>query len=563
MGSLTKLLDSFGSDSLVRGKHFEKLTKWFLENDSQYRGELKKIWLWDEWPERWGRDCGIDLIAETHDGNIWAIQAKCYDPANSITKKDVNSFLSESNRPQIHFRLLIATTNLIGNNAQKVIDGQEKDAGRILLSRLERSEVEWPESIEKPYPCRIERKAPLPHQEEAIRSVCEGFQNYERGQLLMACGTGKTMTALWLKERLQARKVLVLLPSLSLLAQTLREWTAHTNEIFRFLPVCSDETVRGKDEFTAHTSELGLPVTTRPNEIAEFLQKPGHRIVFSTYQSSPAIAESFQNNNLPPFDLVIADEAHRCAGPTAGVFATILDPGAIKAQKRLFMTATPRVYTDRAIKAAKEKEYEIASMDDEERFGPVFHQLKFSDAIEKDLLSDYQVVIIGVDDPTYRKFAEEGTFVTHDGEEITDARTLASHIALAKAMKEYDLKRIISFHGRVKKANEFQARHKEFIDWLPQGYCAEGKLWNSYVSGEMSSGKRDTLLSRFKKLEENERGLLANARCLSEGVDVPTLDGVAFIDPKRSQVDIVQAVGRAIRKAQDKKIGTVILPVFI
>jgi len=379
----------------------------------------------------------------------------------------------------------------------------------------------------------------------------------------MACGTGKTLVALWVAEKLQSQRTLVLLPSLSLLAQTLREWTANASQSFRYLPVCSDDTVRGEDRLVSKTSDLGLPVTTDPDEVAAFIRQRGCLVLFSTYQSSQVIADAFNRDHVPAFDLAIADEAHRCAGPVSGTFATILDATAIKAKWRLFMTATPRYFTDRVRKDAKLVDFEIASMDDESKFGSVSHRLSFSEAIEQDLLSDYQVVIVGVDEPTYREYAEKGKLVTTDGEKITDARTLASHIALAKTISKYDLKRVISFHGRIKRAKEFSDRLPDVIHWMPENSRPNGYLWSKHVTGEMSSGRRDALLNRFQHLEDGERGLLANARCLSEGIDLPTLDGIAFIDPRSSQVDIVQAVGRAIRKAHDKKVGTVVLPVFI
>lgn len=227
------------------------------------------------------------------------------------------------------------------------------------------------------------------------------------------------------------------------------------------------------------------------------------------------------------------------------------------------MTATPRYYTGRVIKAAVEADLEVASMDDEATFGAVFHRLGFGEAIERELLTDYQVVVVGVDDATYLTWAEKGTLVTRDGRVITDARHLAGQIGLAKAMCRYDLRRTISFHSRVARAREFADELPDVIDWMPAQQRPKGQLWSSYASGEMSAGERHIRLQHLSRLDDGERGLLANARCLAEGVDVPTLDGVAFIDPRRSEVDIVQAVGRAIRKAEDKAIGTIVIPVFI
>ena len=285
-------------------------------------------------------------------------------------------------------------------------------------------------------------------------------------------------------------------------------------------------------------------------------------MVFSTYQSSPQIASAL-SEDVPRFDLAIADEAHRCAGRAGTEFTTILDPEKITARRRLFMTATPRYYTPRVRHEAEQLDVEVASMDDEETFGPVLHRLTFGEAIERDLLSDYQVAVVGVTDSEYRHWAEQGEFVTTDGERITDARTLAGQIGLAKAMRKYDLRRIVSFHGRVKQAADFANELPEVIDWMPHDAQPGGELWAEHVSGKMSSGRRRVRLRHLRAIGDGERGLLSNARCLAEGVDVPTLDGVAFIDPRRSTIDIIQALGRAIRKAPDKKIGTIVIPVFV
>ena len=246
----------------------------------------------------------------------------------------------------------------------------------------------------------------------------KGFKISDRGQLIMACGTGKTLTSLFVMEKLGAERILVLVPSLSLLKQTLRVWMTNRRTDFDILPVCSDATVsRDEDAIVAHTSDLGVPVTTDPEDIARFLRRRGPRVVFSTYQSSPQVAAAFAGGRIPAFDLVLADEAHRCAGPVSSDFATVLDGSHIKARRRLFMTATPRYFTGRVLKAAQEAEYEYASMDDEATFGPVFHKLGFGAAIERGLLTDYQVSIVGVDDATYREWAEKGALVRIDGEQ--------------------------------------------------------------------------------------------------------------------------------------------------
>ena len=355
----------------------------------------------------------------------------------------------------------------------------------------------------------------------------------------------------------------MLLPSLSLLSQTLREWVTNAEIPFEVLPVCSDDTVRGKDSIVASTAEIGLPVTTDPAAIASFLDKHGPRVVFCTYQSSRQVAEAQSRDRAPRFDLVIADEAQRCAGSVTSKFATVLDANQILAKRRLFMTATPRWMTGKVRRPAQEADYEVASMDNESQFGPQFHRLTFREAIERHLLADYRVLVVGVDDAEYREYAEKGSFITRDGKTVTDARSLASTIGVARAMRNFDLTRIVSFHNRVTRARQFQAEFADTVAWMPTHCRPQGTMVCDYVSGKMPSGQRDVRLDRLRHIQAGERGLLSNARCLVEGVDVPTLDGVAFIDPRHSQVDIVQAVGRAIRKTDDDKVGTIVLPVFI
>ena len=571
MGTFNELRAQFDpEDERRRGKQFEYVCQWFLTNDPTYRAVLRKVWLWKEWTGRWSdAEAGIDLVAEDTDGRLWAIQAKAYATARSVTKHDVDKFLTESSRPQFSYRILIATTDNMHHIAKRTMD--DLGVSFIGLTELSAADdyLDWPQTPAHLRPSKPpERKRPWDYQRTAIDRVVKGLERADRGQLIMACGTGKTLTARFITQELAAERTLVLVPSLSLLKQTMREWRiADVKWPFRALPVCSDETVgRAEDDAAiSHTSDLGVPVTTDPEVIADFLRNgAGRRVVFSTYQSSPQIASALALSRVPEFDLVIADEAHRCAGPAKTDFATVLDPLAIKAKRRLFMTATPRIYSSSSKKAAEDANFEYASMDDPAKFGDVFHRLKFSEAIERKLLTDYQIVIIGVDDATYQNWAERGTLVNLDGTKMdTDARSLAGQIGLAKAMAKYDLQRIITFHGRVNSAKKFAASMPAVLDWMPADQRPNGALWSKFASGTMSAGERHVLLQHLKRLDDGERGLLANARCLAEGVDVPALDGVAFIDPKRSEVEIVQAVGRAIRKSESKTIGTVVIPVFI
>ncbi len=271
------------------GGDLERLCKWLLENAPEYRSRLTKVWLWQDWPGRWGADAGIDLIADDRDGGFWAVQAKHYDPAYAIKKADIDSFLSESSRPGFSYRLLIASTDHVGPTARRTLAAQEKPVGMLLRSQLELLEVAWPTSLAPLRPATPTRKEPRPHQREAIQDCANALASTDRGQLVMACGTGKTLVGPFLADRLAAQRVLVLVPSLSLLGQTLREWA--TTVEFDYLAICSDETVTRDehDAMVASTSELGIPVTTDPERIAHFLRRRGALMKVVLATSSPRL----------------------------------------------------------------------------------------------------------------------------------------------------------------------------------------------------------------------------------------------------------------------------------
>jgi len=565
MNSFHNLFNSLSTDTHKKGGQFEKITQWFLENDPEWQAKIDKVWLWDDYPAKWGRDRGVDLVCLFKDGTHWAVQAKCYHPDYALKKADIDSFLSESNRKEITGRILVATTNQLGDGAAQVIKAQEKPTVCVLLSHLEESTVEFPADPENLNPVQQRVKpTPRPHQTEAIDAVAQGLATDDKGQLIMCCGTGKTFTALWIKEALKAQSTLVLLPSLGLLAQTLKEWCFAKNDDFTFLCVCSDASVsKEEDAAISHTLDLGFPVTTRYEEIEHYLLTSGNKVIFSTYQSSPQIAKAQENPGIPAFDVVFADEAHRCAGKVSNDFACVLDEAKIRARKRVFMTATPRVFSTAVKTAAEGRGVDIACMDDESVFGRILHRLNFSEAIERELLTDYKVIIVGVDDPMIKAWIDRREFLKTDSGIETDAQTFAAYIGLMKVMRDYDLKRVISFHGRVKRAKDFASEYLNVLDWVDTEHKPAGVMVADYVSGNMNAGERSRKINQLKTLYGAERGLLANARCLSEGVDVPALDGVAFIDPRKSQVDIVQAVGRAIRKSENKTHGIIVIPVFI
>lgn len=555
------------------GRDFEWVCQWFLENAPLYRGKFRKVWRWADWPDRWGRDCGIDLIAETHDGKLWAIQAKAVAADRSITKAEVDSFLSESNRRHIAYRLLIATTDDLGGNARRTIDQQAKRVSFVGRGDLLDADLVWPAKVGGTAP-RPPRAKPRPHQRAAVAAVLRGFRHNTRGRLIMACGTGKTLTGLWIHERLKSRRTLLLVPSISLVQQNLREWGRHAREDFDCLVVCSDESVASDrdDPALRYIAEMGIDVTTDPSDVGEFLAKRRRRpaVVVATYQSSDRVSIG-QRRARKAFDLALCDEAHRLVGDVRGKFATVLDDRKIRSRHRLFMTATPRYLTQRAKDRGAEQDIELVSMDDESLFGPEFHVLSFHDAITAKpdpLLTDYQVVVIGVTSAEAKAWVTDAKLVRTKGGLETDARTLAAQVGLAKAVKQYDLRRMITFHRSIRRAARFADESQQdslpsVIKHLRPASRPSGRLWVRHVSGDTPASKRSSLIKELGELRAGMCGLIANCACLGEGVDVPALDGVAFIDPKGSVVDIIQAVGRVIRKAPDKKIGTIIIPVFV
>ena len=561
----SSLRSEFGEQGA--GKKFEVFCKWFLQNDPQWSAMVDEVWLWDEYPNKWqNQDLGTDLVFKDKQGNTWAVQAKFYSEHRSTNKSDMNSFLADTARPSVDKRLWFQTTNKMDQKALKTLNGQDKPTTIFSLNDFRNSNINYPSNLSELKQVQPKKK-PLPdkHQEEAIEAVVAGLKEYDRGQLIMACGTGKTFTTLWIKEAMEAESTLVLLPSLNLLSQTMREWTWGAKDKFHILNVCSDKSV-GRLPEDIETSEASFPVTSDIQEISDFLMNPGKKVLFSTYQSSPLISDAQSCGKIPNFDLAIADEAHRCAGKTDAAFSTILDDNKIRANKRLFTTATPRYFGKSVKSAAKLREVEIVGMDDETIFGPIIHKLTFGEAIQRDLLNDYRVVIVGVDEPKIKMLIDNCKLVSVTPDNHTDAKSLASKLGLLKAIKDYDLKRVISFHNRVKGAKDFSEEFNDAIGLFSAEEKPTGAFCTDYVSGNMKADVRLDKIRKLKNLETFGRGLLANARCLAEGVDVPSLDGIAFIDPKSSQIEIIQAVGRAIRKVRNAKVqvkGTIVIPVFI
>jgi superfamily II DNA or RNA helicase len=561
MQSFQDYFESLSSDVNIKGKTFERAIKWWLESDPVWSSQLKHVWLWDKFPHKTGRDTGIDLVAESISGDYWAIQCKAYSPDSQLKKADIDSFLSASNRKLYTHRLLVTTTKGVGANARETLAAQEKPVQIVDWIRLNDSAVDWSlVSSEKLQPAFIPRKL-RPHQQQALDQVVLGFKKSDRGQLIMACGSGKTLTALRINEAITKDLTVVLVPSLTLLSQTLNDWLKDRVKHFNWLAVCSDDSVTNDPQDNSRLIDFDFPATTNQKEISRFLEDTKAKVIFSTYHSSPVLLAAIKKSK-QKVNLLICDEAHRLAGKTGRDFGSFLDSQA-PVTKRLFMTATPRVFSPQIKKMLESSDMQVLSMDDRDIFGSVFFNYSFAQAIKDKILTDYRVVIVGIGSAEVSELVDKRALVKAGAIE-TDSESLALHVALAKAMKKWNLRRVISFHSRVSKARKFGSDQVLVNQWMPQDEVLSGDFTSTTISSSMPTDKRRSILDVLKNIDETKSCLVTNARCLTEGIDVPTLDAVVFVDPKSSQVDIIQAVGRAIRLGGvGKTHGTIVVPIFI
>lgn len=579
-----------------KGTSFERLMKAYLQLDPLYQDQFKNVYMWSEWPHRpSGKDHGIDLVAESHDGEFTAIQCKFYSPTHQILKKDIDSFFTESGikftveNKKMSFtkRIIISTSDKWSEPAEKSLEDQTIPVIRINVRELEQSPIDWSKfSLNQPEKLTLKEKKKLrPHQEDAIKNVIEGYKKYNRGKLIMACGTGKTFTSLKLAEQLTNGKgtVLFLVPSISLLSQTLREWTAESGTPFHAFAVCSDNKIgKYKEDISKH--DLAIPASTDTSSLLRGLEKvkPDNKmtVIFSTYQSIEVISTA-QKNGLEEFGLIICDEAHRTTGATAfdeedSHFVKIHDQKFIQGKKRLYMTATPRLFGDAVKTKAKENSAELYSMDNEDLYGPELHRLGFGKAVSDGLLTDYKVLVLAIDEgiigPTFQKglAVEDKEMQLEDMAKIIGCwNGLSKNLIGKEAAVEDDkpMRRAVAFARSIKDSQKIV---HVFDNVIHQYIAAHPNIGNvlkcelAHVDGTFNVMDRNAKLDWLKEeTSENTCRILSNARCLSEGVDVPALDAVLFLNSRDSMVDVVQSVGRIMRKAEGKKYGYVILPIGI
>lgn len=584
-----------------RGTRFELLAKAYFKTEPMYQRLYEDVWMLSDVPEEYNipkNDTGVDLVAkERETGELVAIQAKYYGEDKTIQKSDIDSFLNEVGKKYYSKGIVITTTDKWGRNAEDALLERDKVISRISLTQLKDSQVDWTAfKFSSPEQTKVKRKkSPRTHQIPAIKAVLDGFKTVDRGKLIMAPGTGKTYTSMAIAEEMAKEKdgvfrVLYLVPSIQLLSQTLRGWTADTNYQMDAIAVCSDKKVtkkESKNEFEDITvADIGFPATTSKEKLLEYQSKidtsnsKGNFLtVFSTYQSIDVIIEA-QKEGFYEFDLVVCDEAHRTTGSTEvgkedSSFTKVHYDDNIKTAKRLYQTATPRVYGDAAKQKAQELSVVIADMDNPKLYGEEFYRIGFGDAISQGILTDYKVMVLAVDEEMIARQFQQ-MLANKDSElefdDITKIigcwnglvrRANNSDVALGAPMK-----RAIAFTGTIRESKLITDMFGHVVNqYLYQDIEEHEKQYNieiDHADGSMNALQKNKKISWLKDdVPEQTCRILSNARFLTEGVDVPDLDAIMFLKPRKSKIDIAQAVGRVMRKSPGKDYGYVILPIGV
>lgn len=591
-----------------QGDRLERLTKLFLTQDSIQSRLYKDVYLWNEWDGREGYgDIGIDLVAENVDGGVTAIQCKFYDEHSTIAKENIDSFIAASGRGPFTHRIIVSTTDKWSKNAEKMLEEQRFPVQRMGLQNFRDSNIDWSTySLDKSDEQQVGHKPHKelrPHQDRAITNTLIGLQENDRGQLIMACGTGKTFTAIRLAEKFAEQngghaRVLFMVPSLALMSQSISEFSNEIEGPFHAYAVCSDSKVgrerkRGganADLADLRVEDLQLPATTDGAELAKAMNAnpldEGLEVVFSTYHSIDAVSAA-QDAGVSDFDLIICDEAHRTTGVTLADesesnFVKIHDNTCVAGRKRVYMTATPKIFNEDTKFQASEKAAVLCSMDDVDTFGPVFYRIGFGEAVEKGLLTDYKVLVLGVSESQVAT-SFQNLLANESNELAIDdvAKLVGCWNGLAKRRSgELEasfgddlapMKRAVAFNRSIKDSQKIEREFEDLVRINLRNRENDDPTDDlgvqvRHVDGGFNAQSRAELLNWLKQ-EPNEEGpicrILTNARCLTEGVDVPNLDAVLFLNPRNSMVDVIQAVGRVMRRAEGKKYGYIILPIAI
>lgn len=594
-----KAADADYNEERIKGKAFEDLCAVYLTHDPIQKTQLEPPVPYSEWADEHGRikaDIGIDLVAKVRDGEGFAaIQCKFYAKGKTVAKREIDSFIAASATSDFTRRIVIDTTGRNwSRNAEEVAYHLAVPITRVTLHQLNESPIDWSQYLRDDVVESDPPKSPRLHQQEAIAKVVNGLADpATRGKLIMACGTGKTYTSLCIAERLagQGKRVLYLVPSLALMAQTVRDWSQDAQVELRSFAVCSDSQVgrrrkRNDDNIDMDSLDLAFPATTDAIKLAEKARGETQgkmTVVFGTYHSLPVIGTAQKNHGLSDFDLIICDEAHRTAGArikddVESPFVQVHRQANVRGDRRLYMTATPKVYAESARDKAKKVNAALYSMESEEDFGPVLYELKFGEAIELGLLIDYKVIILTVPEGLVARGVRKS--LSKFEIDLKDAGKLVGcWRALAKADEEefpeddrLPMRRAIAYCRDIKSSKNIEQMFTELADEYRKfdviqsdRQIPQHDVVAQHVDGTFNALSRGECLNWLERVKPSEARchILTNARCLSEGVDVPSLDAILFMHPRKSQIDVVQAVGRVMRKAPGKQMGYVVLPVVI
>lgn len=557
--------------SKLKGRAFERLVQLYFIIDPAgiYRADVdpSKVWLRGELPEkvRTGLnlpviDHGIDLIAETRAARHWAIQGKWRSrEEGALTYAELATFVAESKGVSHGISHLFVVTNR--EDGPKLL----KSLPDVTFLTSETWHGLGPGFFDavraflrtKTIP-RIPPRERREHQKAAVSAGLKHFTKRDgtRGKTILPCGAGKSLIAYWMAQDLMAKTTLVIVPSLALLRQTLCDWareSAADGEVLHKLVVASETPKEdGADSIVVGTHDLGVPAA-RPEELVRwFASTPkGRRVVFTTYASGPGVAEAARAAGVV-FDFAVFDEAHHTTGHSNKQAGHLLDDENVDIRRRLFMTATERFYDG-------ERE-DVASMNDESIYGPTLYRMTFRQALDAGILSDYEVATLTIRDAEVASLVKKLAYVLPEGDmnggEVAVASVLAAAIGLRRLMQKKGVRRVITFHNSVAAAKQF-ARLQEALN----GQAGYGKAAIFHVNGEMPVSVRARVLRDF--CASAEAAIITNARCLAEGVDLPEVDAVAFVDPRRGTIELVQGVGRALRNAPKKKKGYVLAPLVV
>lgn len=577
-------------------------------------------------------DRGVDLVAQIADtGELVAVQAKFYNQNDVISKPAIDSFVAELGQNCYDQGIWFTSQHRANGNARAMMSHTSKQISTVGLDRLEHANIDWSNfdlvhlDLNKNKDLRLNKKKRglRPYQKVAKdkavryyrRCYKDGDNFYSRGKLIMAPGTGKTYTSLNIAEALQYDEhkkdfyVLYLVPSIQLLTQTLFSWGRDVNDdidMVKFAVTSDNKATKSDDVDNVFKP---YPATTNADNLVRYYKrnpvKSSHKrmfVIFSTYQSIDVIHQAqnitgIRKSTIPDFDLIVSDEAHRTAvyhkKGQPGYFSKVHSNKNVRSQLRLYQTATPKIYGEKARRKGKEESVVIASMNDKKIYGNEIFNYSFGQAVDSGWLTDYKVVVLTIS----KKYANEdmqklfssnsasaGIPINDYGKILGTINAMLKRKSFSNEVSGLPMKRAIAFasvndNTAVSSKDRNSVGAKQIAQEANSIISAKNKLQNGNgynikfkaVNGGMNAMQREHWIHWLSntKIPHNEARVLSNVRFLGEGIDVPNLDAVIFFAPKQSEIDIAQAIGRVMRRFIDpetgkrKQWGYIILPIVV